>query len=265
MTRRIVDAASTKKRDNMMGYTNVTLTNPGGIGGTYTTNSAVIPADNDARTGFKWSIYLPLAIGFDPANHLNTRSKPTVYYRGWKEVIKYETTSGLPWLHRRILFWLKDRALAANLGALLYAPQYTSNGYSRSFTVVPSTVPTNEGSVRSLLFKGNYTSDWIDPMLAAVDTNAVKLYSDTTYRISSGNDSGVTKIRKCWYPINRNFYYGYDESGSNPEAHDIYHVSGPKGPGDLLVVDFFRAHQGATSTDDLLSVRMETTLYWHEK
>lgn len=267
MNRRIANVASRRKSDNMEHFTNITTANQSGTGGTFALGPSVFIGDADSRTGFKATVYLPWAIGYDAAEHATSRANHTIFCRGYKEVIKYETSTSLPWSHRRIIFYMKHAQSAVDTLNKGYAPNFTSNGYVRytqAFATSAVAGGTQEGLLMELLFRGKYSTDWIDPMLATVDTRSIQLVSDTTYRISSGNANGATRVRKQWVPMNHNFYYDYDEADNDPEVNSRVHATGRLGRGDMYIIDFFRAHGTATSTDQL-SFRTHATNYWHEK
>lgn len=274
MTRRIASVAAKAKRNVMQMYTNVATGQQSGQGGTYALGPAVITGEGSTPATLRMSYYMPLAITWSDTATPVLRNSDTIFARGYKEIIRYETNTGAPWHHRRILFYWKNHdqstaVLEEHRNSPVYLPDLTGPpavvrpGYVRAFTMYSD---IGSGTVResllNYLFRGAFGLDWSDSMIASVDTNRVQLVSDTTYRVSSGNASGVVKLRKLWYPLNHNYYYETDESGAGTN-HSVIHATGTKGKGDLFVVDFFKPHSQTASTDTL-SVRIQSTTYWRE-
>lgn len=117
--------------------------------------------------------------------------------------------------------------------------------------------------MNAILFKGSQGVDWLDPILAPVDTSRVDLKYDKTQRLCSGNQSGMFKEVKLWHPMNKNLTYQDDESGEVMTT-SVFSVDDKRGMGDYMVLDLFSSLLG-TSTSDILSVTYQASLYWHEK
>jgi len=187
--------------------------------------------------------------------------------RGVSELIHIQSSSALPWKWRRICFALKDpSAFASGTGATLNYPGYieSSDGYTRAWinALVNNDTPALE-NFQGLLFQGRRLVDWDDFMLAKVDTRRVDLKFDKTRLIQSGNDTGVFKKYPHWHPMNKNLVYDDDESGDVMQASN-FSVTDKRGMGDYVIVDLFQGH-GTGSASDILRVKSETSIYWHEK
>lgn len=198
------------------------------------------------------------------------RTSTTCYMRGLKENIRVQTSTGVPWLWRRICFRVRgvnafNSAASKDTPTQPYAVNYeTPNGYQRlAFNQSINNQPNSINDQLALLFKGSQGVDWNDSMTAPVDTRRVDLCYDKYRRISSGNNSGVLRDYKLWFPMNKNIVYGDDELGE-VEVSNPYSVSDKRGMGDYYVVDILQPGYGGTSAD-VLTMSFEASLYWHEK
>lgn len=255
----------------MPNWSNTTVTGvakAGGIG-PYVTNGA--------RTG--WIVWCATARDLNNseggANIVidePDRTATTCYMRGLSETLKYQTSTGVPWLHRRICFSVRgDNPFAYTLPADTapvvstgFNRSETSDGWMRSWVDLNlNNTPQTYIAQRGLLFKGSEGRDWTDIMSASVDTRRVDVKYDKTYRISSGNANGVLRERKLWHGMNKNLVYDDDENGGSEESN-VFSVSDKRGMGDYFIVDIFQPGSLATATD-LLQVTSSSSLYWHEK
>lgn len=198
------------------------------------------------------------------------RTATSCYMRGLSEHVRVQTSSAIPWFHRRICFTTKGAqpffvAQGSDSPTQTYGPYIdTSNGIERPwFNMTVNNQPNTINEIEGVLFKGANGVDWNDPILAPVDTSRVSLKYDHTWLMKSGNQSGTIVERKLWHPMNKNLRYGDDETGAN-EATVYTSTTSKIGMGDYYVMDYFVAGIGATSTD-LLNVYSNSTLYWHEK
>lgn len=197
------------------------------------------------------------------------RTATSCYMRGLSETLKFQTSSGVPWLHRRICFSLRGTNpfrdfLASDTPGTLPNRAETSNGWVRTWIDTELNVmPQTYIAQRALLFKGREGGDWTDIMSAKVDTRRVDLKYDKVFRISSGNANGIFRERKLWHPMNKNLVYDDDESGGGEESA-IFSVADKRGMGDYFIVDIFQAGTAATASDQL-QVTSSTSLFWHEK
>lgn len=201
------------------------------------------------------------------------RTSTTCYMKGFAENIRIQTSSGIPWFWRRIIFSSK-RPTAFNTFSSSDTPTQTNSGN-------PGFVDTTNGMERlyfnqftnnanntiglwyTFLFRGVQGKDWVDPLTAPVDPTRVNLRSDVSRTIRSGNASGTVRDFKTWVPMNRNLVYDDDESGDN-ETTAYLSVQDNRGLGDIYVFDIFIAGTGAGS-GDLLQLTSTSSLYWHEK
>lgn len=196
------------------------------------------------------------------------RTASTVYMRGYKENMRIQTSTPLPWLWRRITFTTKGPTFLTNVdGAAIqqYLPYSdTSIGMARKwFNLQVNNQPNTVGAFNSVLFKGVQNQDWNDVITAKLDTSRVTVKSDVTRRIITGNSSGHFSERKLWYPMNKNLVYDDDESGS-AEQSSYYSTDSRAGMGDYFIVDYLVPGVGGT-TSDVINLNCTATLYWHEK
>lgn len=275
MTRkRLLNVTSRKKRNGMLTFSNQSggaltaitqtpLVIPGGVGGTLGwINFRATAMDINSDAGAANTIALA-----------SQRTAQTCYMRGFSEHIRVETNTGNPWFHRRICYTTKDDTFNTRNAADASGTQRdqvaqgaieTSSGWQRlAANMTIETLPQTFLGQKGVLFKGAEGVDWDDVIVAPVDTTRVTLKSDKTYVYKSGNERGILREHKLWHPMNKNLVYDDDESGQTEQTNNTS-VQDNRGMGDYYVLDIFS--QGASgSTADKLSIRYNSTLYWHEK
>lgn len=276
-TKRILNITSRKKRDTMLAFTNTTntgaISSSGPVAGPAYANGA------NPYTAFIWCATARGLVQFSGGSNTivqeASRTATTCYMRGLSEHVRIQTSSGLPWIWRRIAFKAKNNIFSVadptdtGSGPTGYRTNLeTSNGYQRLFwqmTGTPSSTP-NLGSfnaVVDILFKGAQGIDFVDFTLAHVDTRRVDLAYDKTVRVSSGNASGVLREYKRWHPMNKNLVYNDDEQGE-VQTTQGFSVKDKQGMGDYYIIDFFTPGTGSSGSD-ILQLSANSTLYWHEK
>jgi len=267
--KRILNMTSTKKRDTMLPWSNSTSANQTG-GTTYTTNPAVVVGGQNSQSVacFAWCATARDATiasnnaQFGTKYNLSTRSSTNCYMIGLKEAIEIQVSTGMPWQWRRICFTIKG-AFFSNTSSFAVGIE-TSNGWTRVLNqVAGNTGGGDQYTLFEKLFRGQNTVDWIDPMIAKVDTSRVTLKYDKTCTLASGNEDGFIRKYNRWHPMYSTLVYNDDELGGG-ENSAIYSTTGKAGMGDYYVIDMFRARDGSSSSDQL-AFRPCTTLYWHEK
>ena len=197
------------------------------------------------------------------------RTSTTCFMRGLSEHIRMQTSSGLPWFHRRICFTTRSDTFVnvASTDTPITSPspyRETTDGYQRlllNATINSQTSTTT--TWESEIFKGTSGKDWTDILIAPVDNTRVDLKFDKTWTIKSGNANGTVLERKLWHPMNKNLVYDDDESG-NVKADAVFSVSDKRGMGDYMIYDIITPGIGGTAAD-LLYMAANSTLYWHEK
>lgn len=221
-------------------------------------------------------LWMPTAMDLsDPNNVPNSvvndavRTASTCYMRGVSEHIRIQTSSGLPWFHRRICFTAKNAVLYTkdvadnNLNPTTPYVE-TSNGYQRLMLNATVNQQSNTtANLEGLLFKGTVGVDWNDILIAPVDNLRVDVKFDKTWTIKSGNASGTVAERKLWHPMNKNLCYDDDEFG-NGETTNSYSVKDKRGMGDYFIYDIITPGIGGTTSDQIVIVP-NSSLYWHEK
>lgn len=198
------------------------------------------------------------------------RTATTCFMRGFSENLRIQSSSPVPWFHRRICFTYRGPDPFTRVSSLdspvnTYVPFIeTSSGIQRSFfNQSINNMPNSRNNMQAVLFKGEQGVDWNDVIAAPVDTSRVSLKFDKTWTYRSGNQNGMVKSIKLWHPMNHNLRYDDDESGFN-EPSSYISTQSKEGMGDYYIVDYISAGLGAT-VSDLLSINSNSTLYWHEK
>jgi len=190
--------------------------------------------------------------------------------RGLRETLRIQTSSGIPWFHRRICLTVRGPnpfGQPSNQTGQYQPTQAfidTSNGIERLFfNINNNNSPGARTLITDLLFKGAEGVDWNDYIIAPTDNTRVDIKFDKTWTLSSGNANGVVRERKLWHGMNKNLVYDDDENGET-NVSSYYSVDSKEGMGDYYILDFFQGGTGATASD-LLQVNANSTLYWHEK
>lgn len=256
-TRRILNVSSTKKKDNMLVYTNVVAPR-NQANTTYSNAAAVLTGSYAEEYCFPW-VASAREIHTSTTDEVN-RNTSSVYARGLKETIELVITSGRPWQWRRFAFYSKGLMPQFGNAAPFYSYLETSNGYSR---IVNEINGQNKNNFYSFVFDGVRTVDWSDPMIAKTDSNRVSVCYDKTITLSPQTTSGAIQRFRRWHGVNKNIVYEDDENGVNmiPSA---WSTAGRKGVGDLCIVDLFRPATGSAASDQL-TFAPQATWYWHEK
>lgn len=238
---------------------------------------AMFVAGNSQYIGVWTPTGMDLNSGANQENSIvesSLRTSTTCFIKGVTENMRIETSSGLPWYWRRIIFtskqgvWLTFNPNDAtpnqtNSGSPTVI-ETSTNGWERLyFNQYTNNAPTTISDWQSTVFKGTQNRDWSDPLTAQIDTAQVDLRSDRLMTIRSGNASGTVKHIKRYYSVNKNLTYRDDESGTALTTN-YFSVSDKRGMGDMHILDIFLPGTGATSTD-ILKLTSTSTLYWHEK
>lgn len=259
---------STKKRDTMINYTNVTATSQ--IGGTaYSTLPAIITGGYTTFNPFVWCATArdnSTSTSLTPGNkfYQATRTATTCFMRGLAENIEIQVSDGLPWQWRRICFTYKginDLLRNVQTAPAFNLAQETSSGWVRTVNALPN--DSYRDSFEGLIFRGSKGVDFNEPLTAPLDTSRITVKYDQTRTIASGNEGGCIRKYKFWHGMNKNLVYADDESGG-VENVGFYSTQSKAGMGDYIVVDYFLPRSGSTSSNRL-SFNPTASLYWHEK
>lgn len=266
--KRILDLTSTKKRNGMLAISNTTAA---GLSRPLANGPAVI----NGRDGGTF-VWLATAQDLSANGSTNTvaqqaaRTATSCFMVGLSESMHIQTSSSLPWFHRRICFTFRGlnpfiTVTPPDSPVVPYSPFVeTSNGIQRLWLNQNINGMSNSrNQMEGFLFKGSSGLDWTDVLVAPVDTSRVDLKFDRKWTYHSGNSSGVFRKKKLWHGMHHNLMYDDDEAGANEQASYVS-VDSKIGMGDYYVVDYFGCGLGATVTD-LLAVADNSTLYWHEK
>nr|DAF42520.1 MAG TPA: Capsid protein [Genomoviridae sp. ctpO12] len=255
----------------MLSWSNTSST---GASQTIGINTAYI---NGSQSGAQHFLFTPTAMNMldstgniDNPTNAAERSSTTCFMRGFSEHLRIQTSSSIPWFHRRICFCTRGLSpfntpnpkdsLLQQFGS----SADTTNGmerawYNSSINTMDNTIADRYG----VLFKGQAGKDWNDVILATVDNARVDLKFDKTWTIKTGNQQGALIERKLWHPMNKNLVYDDDESGE-VQSSSYFSVDSKQGMGDYYILDLFQPGLGA-GANDILNVFSNSTLYWHEK
>lgn len=198
----------------------------------------------------------------------SSRTATSTYMRGLSENLRIQTSSGLPWFHRRICFSYKGSTpfRSTYTGDTGASQQYveTSNGMSRLwFNNNINNTPNYLNNVFSTLFKGAQGVDWSDILTAPVDNRRTTLRYDKTRYLKSSNANGTIREMKLWHSMNKTLVFDDDESGISEDT-SYSSVDSKAGMGDYYVMDIIVPGAGGT-TSDQLQIGATSTLYWHER
>lgn len=206
-------------------------------------------------------------ISGNPSDGPQFRNQQRTFARGYKETTTVRIKSSVPFRWRRLVFSLKglDRILQAALPSVWnsnYVQLLTSQGYARQTAILD---PAIISQVNAVIFRGAESRDWFSTFNAKVDTTRIKIHSDKTRTFNPGNQSGMVRTIKNWYPLNKTLLYGDDEFGLD-ETTSGFASPGPQGMGDMFVYDIYQSAFGLTDpTNDIMSINHEGTYYWHER
>jgi len=271
--KRILNVTSRKKKNTMMQYANTNSSNG--------TSVSIGPGPMLVNGSSQyWGVFTPTAMdlnsGADLQNSIvdsSLRTSQTCFIRGYAENIRIETSSGLPWYWRRIVFTAKnsvwfnfspnDTPTQTN-SSLTSAIESNTNGWERLyFNQYVNNASDTISRMQRDIFRGEQNRDWSDILTAPIDTARVDLKSDRLRVIKSGNAVGTNRAFKMFYPCNKNLTYNDDESGV-VEGTTFASVADKRGMGNLHVLDIFLPGTGG-ATGDILKLTSTSTVYWHEK
>lgn len=265
--RTLLNITSRKKQDNMLAWHK---DDPyvGGSVGAWNMNKA------GAFDGRYWVFgFIPTArtitssssAGESNINDDASRTATRCYWRGVKEHIRLESTTGRNLLWRRICFKFTGTEIlrdnSAGLGALW---EETSNGYVRASTLlIPSSLSPVWNNLAVILFKGVANSDWNDLMSAKVDNTRVTLAYDKTVNLKPPNEAGQQWSFKRWHPMNSTLVYNDDEAGGAKLGTELS-ANTRYSMGDYYIIDIFDF--GLAPDDDTeVNYSVNATAYWHER
>nr|QWQ66161.1 capsid protein [Genomoviridae sp.] len=211
--RSVLNTTSRKKRNGMLSWSNTTAT---GASRAIAQGPAFV-----GNTG-AFFIFCPTAMQLDGASTIAnqaSRTATTCYMKGFAENIRIQTSSGIPWFHRRVCFTLRgpnpfNVVQPGDTPGNTYPYLDTSNGIERLWLNVQiNGTPASQSAMWNILFKGTVQKDWDDLIFAPIDTARVSLKFDKTWTLQSGNNNGVVRDRKLYHPMGPNIVYDDDESG----------------------------------------------------
>lgn len=251
----------------------ISVTNSNAVG--QTTATATITGTTVNGVDGAFYVFSPTARDlFAPNGNTNVtemaqRTATTCFMRGFSEHLRIQTSSPIPWFHRRICFTYRGITFKNSTGGTpiaTYSPYRDDavRGMTRYWLNSANNGTSGFVSLmQDTLFKGTYNLDWNDLITAPVDTARVDLKFDKTFTYKSGNAVGIVKEHKLWHGMNKNLVYNEDEQGTDMGT-DYYSVQDKRGMGDYYIIDIIQAGEGSAATD-LMRINNTSTLYWHEK
>lgn len=269
-TKSILNKTSRKKRDTMLSWSNTTT---GGAQRTPAVGGLAVAGNSQAI-----SVWCPTArdlVQFGGSSGTVVqeamRTATTAYMVGLAEKVRIQSSSGLPWMWRRICFRLRgtngnfQTPATSDTPTSVFSPYLeTSSGYVRLW--FNESVNNQQNTINNqlgILFRGASGVDWNDVMIAPVDARQVDLSFDKTWKLHSGNTAGVFTEKNLWHPMRKNLVYDDDESGE-AESTTPFSVTDKRGMGDYYVVDIIQPGMGGTASDTL-AISSTASMYWHEK
>lgn len=263
---------SNKKRDTMLSAAAVGV-NPSPQNTKVVGQKFVIsPNTTNPSAGVHMSVFMPSYRGLVPNNYafLAARTSTRTWVKGISETYSLTPSDSSCWEWRRIVIHYKGdwnntpNSIFQNIGA----QNTTAAATYRFFTDL--TGDSSGGftafwdSVNDVLFRGVLTTDWVDPMLAKIDTSRVTKLSDVTRRISSHNDTPAPRVVRTYVPVNKTLQYDDEENGTSITPSNLA-VENKIGIGNIYVFDFFACRAPISLTASQLQITSQMTYYWHEK
>lgn len=267
--RRIIDITSTKKSDTMVG---LNVTQSAGV----RTYEAIM------GNGYNMMLWCPTArykAGMGTMS-ASARATDSVFWKGVSEKIHIEADTSDPWMWRRIVFeysggwdvgdipfqkyFATEQDIAAippvaGTGVDLTNPTGLV-GVDRTNRPLEPLTATEVNFIYARIFQGQRYVDWLDPTTARVDRSELKVHSDRTRFLRSGNDARIYKNYNVYLPLNKTMSYNGQESGSLETSSALADKKSPMK--DVFILDLFA--QGSLAPGNL-SFRTTATAYWHEK
>lgn len=202
-----------------------------------------------------------------------TRTSTRTWMRGLAERIEIQTSGSAAWEWRRITFTFFSNHFylfnddPLNNGTAVRYNIETNTGVNRALTFFNGGNTNDAALVTQLfayVFKGAQDTDWRNPMTAKTHSDRVRIKSDHTTLIRSGNDAGIIKKYRKYHPMNRTLIYDEDEVGG-VVGDGVLSAAVNASMGDYYVLDIFKPTLAAQETEESLTFAPEATLYWHER
>lgn len=257
-SRRVLNITSRKKVDNMM---------------------PVVIAEDNVETVGPYTSQSPMLSLFVP-NARRTRTSITnpavrnvsdIFAVGYKERVRVDVMGGATFMWRRVVFMLKGSDLrvamnssnSGNIPNQLY-DQTTEGGCRR--VIGPLLGQTNAlTELQTYVFRGQEDVDWADQFTAPLDTRRITVKSDKLRVIRPGNDTGASRVYKCWYPIRRTISYE-DDMESDTVGDRAFSTTGLRGIGDMYVMDIMSITNNTSDAPETsYKFGPEGSFYWHER
>lgn len=269
--KRILDATTVKKRDNMQCYTNMSAPQSTG---TYALAPAIVGGQTSVDVNVNHPrVLLWNATARDMTNNAGSpnlrvnesaRTSSTPYMVGLRESVEIQSGNGVPWQWRRICFTFKGFLPGSTATSTFTPYRETSSGWARVVNQVAG--DRNSGPTYDLfrtIFAGQNATDWNDPMVAKTDQTRISVKYYKTRTLATGNTDGFIRKYNMYHPMGKTLAYDDDENGEVMDSNPLS-VDSKQGMGDFYVLDLIRS-RFAAGTSDAIVFNPQATLYWHEK
>lgn len=269
----MLNKSSLKKRDVRSVLTTLDATGvdrAAGVQNPPASQYAVSPATINGVTNVR-ALYIPTAqslynFGTSQINakgNSSRRSASTCFMVGIKERCQFYANTAVTWRLRRICFKIRGPGLLVNItNGTSYAGRNVFENSDGNFRVWTPVSPGQTNAINNLLFEGTPGLDWQSEFTAKVDVTRVDKAFDRVVHFRSGNSSPHIHTLNFWHKMRKNLVYDDEESGG-VMATSSFSTQGKPGMGDYYIYDIIDCVGGAST--DLLTVGINSTLYWHEK
>ncbi|QCQ85169.1 capsid protein [Finch associated genomovirus 8] len=194
--------------------------------------------------------------GWTPSFHMGTdrkgdhvRNKSTIQQTGVSERYNIGSHSGVPIIHRRIVF-----SVTVNLPDF---ELHDGDGPLRRFRKM------DQISVADWWFQGTRGMDWIDPMKAQLDRHSLNVIYDRKVIIKPYNDYGTEITRNHWIPFKRKVMFDDKEQFDSTDWKEWPSANSHK----LYIVDMLQSTadtSGEPSGTHFGTFESNATHYWRE-
>ncbi|QKQ15110.1 Cap [Zizania latifolia genomoviridae] len=188
------------------------------------------------------------------------RNLRDIYLKGFAETIRVDTNSGNPLFVRRMVVSMPNR-IDLTGGASIPNNQPTRVVKDGIHYIGIGNGPLNTG-LYELIFAGRQGTDWSDVLSAKLDSRRMRIHSDKTLFIKSGNAAEAVKQYKFWDRINKKVQYDDEEIGNDVFTSGFTTTSTQGHQQNVYVVYLFFNPSGVAVTTDIAQQR---TMYWHER
>jgi len=247
--RRVLQIASVKKHDDM----------PPAVatgGGSHTVSSWTFATTS--RSLFLASAR-PEYVGDVSAD--TSRTSKDTFCVGYKERTIIDVRNPQHWYWRRIVFRFYGDPFIGT-GTVDSVPFYDdpARGMTRNVNLM-NLAQTN--ALQGIIYEGTQGVDWDDERVAQINRTKIKLISDITRHLSSGNDQAHTHITNNWYPVRKRLIYNDSQQGNRDISTNYVSAQEQRSCGDVYVYDFFFNTLGDIA--QTVTATFQGRYYWQQR